>query len=101
MAEKLRHLGVDVLSIVGATPLSFNSGTMEDGGSSTDGMKGSFTDAVRKAHGRLGEDIWIQTGSVEVQKTKAHLRRCLVGRWSEGSTLIPNLSSFYSWVDFN
>ena len=99
LAEKLRHFGVDSLSVVGVAPLSFNSRTVEDGGSSKDGSKGSFANAVRKAHGRLGEAIWIQVGYVEVQKRKAQLRRCLVGRWSEGFTL--NLSSLYNWVDFN
>lgn len=101
MAEKLRHLGVDSLFVVGAAPLSVNSRTVEDGGSSKDGTKGSFAEAVSKGHGRLGEAIWIQMGSEEVQKRKAKLRRCLVGRWSEGFTHVPSLSTLYSWVDFN
>ena len=64
-------------------------------------MKGSFADVVRKAHGRLGEAIWIRAGFAKVQKRKAYLRSCLVGRWSDGSNFVPNLSSLYSWVDFN
>ena len=24
-----------------------------------------------------------------------------MGRWSDGSNFVPNLSSLYSWVDFN
>ena len=45
--------------MIGDAPPSFNFRSVEDGGSSKDGTKGSFTDAVRKAHGRLGEAIWI------------------------------------------
>ena len=29
-------------------------------------MKGSFADVVRKAHGRLGEAIWIRAGFAKV-----------------------------------
>ena len=61
----------------------------------------SGADAVRKPYGGVGEAIWIQMGQEKVQERTVQLMRCLVGRWSEGSTHVPSLSSPYGEVNSN
>ena len=59
LAEKLCHLGVGSSNEAGFPPSPVNYRSVEAGVSSKVGMKDLYIDAVRKAHGRVGEAIWI------------------------------------------
>ena len=80
LAKKLCCLYVVQSSEATMLPSSIASRQVEKGVSSVESVKGFYANLVRKAHGRVGEVVWIQVRNEKVQHRKEHLRHRLVRR---------------------
>ena len=58
----------------------------------------TFTDVAKSKMGRLGDKVWLELGRREMHGKLEQLDHCLVGRWENVSTPLPELDFLKNWA---
>ena len=58
----------------------------------------TFADVAKSKTGRLGDKVWLELERREMHGRLEQLDRCLVDRWENVSTLLPELDFLKNWA---